>query len=201
MEIQKLVCPACGAPLSVEKTTAQITCDYCRTPLAVQRPASSSMEASGRAGTPTVLVRPAAPATTKPLSLPGEAVAPMTWWRLLFLFDGRITRAQFWIGAAVAVGLLMLANLLSGRHVNPVTGETVLEGNFMTGLLMLTGLWVLAASSIKRLRDRGKAGWWVLLYLVPFGIFWLLIDLGLLPGKATRRNAARANGIPSASSR
>lgn len=105
----------------------------------------------------------------------------MTWWRLLFLFEGCITRLQFWVGVGGAVAMLVLANALTGSELDPDTGQRVVTGSFLSTLLLMAGSWVLMAVTVKRLHDRGRSGWWALLYFVPFGIFWLLVDLGFLP--------------------
>jgi len=40
------------------------------------------------------------------------------------------------------------------------------------------------AVSVRRLHDRNKSGWWLLIVLIPIiGPFWLFVDLGLLPAK------------------
>jgi hypothetical protein len=37
---------------------------------------------------------------------------------------------------------------------------------------------------VRRFRDRGKSGWWALLYIVPgIGWLWILIECGFLPGR------------------
>jgi uncharacterized membrane protein YhaH (DUF805 family) len=39
------------------------------------------------------------------------------------------------------------------------------------------------AVSVRRLHDRNKSGWWVLLYFVPvIGQIWLFLELGVLAG-------------------
>ena len=45
-------------------------------------------------------------------------------------------------------------------------------------------MWVSFASVVRRFHDRGRSGWWALLYFVPFiGWLWILIECGFLPGK------------------
>lgn len=183
MEIQQIICPACGAPLSVGETTVRVTCSYCRTPLTLHRQSTPAGASSAPAVLPAIPALPDLGATARPTTLPGASPVRMTWWRLLLLFDGRITRVQFWLGVVMVVALLLLASGLSSRQLDPTTGEIVLKGNLLTTLLALAGFWMLAAVSVKRLRDRGKSAWWALLYLVPFGVIWLLVELGLLPRK------------------
>ena len=37
---------------------------------------------------------------------------------------------------------------------------------------------------VRRLHDRNKSGWWLLIVLIPIiGPFWLFVDCGLLPAK------------------
>ena len=51
-------------------------------------------------------------------------------------------------------------------------------------LATLALAWVSFASVVRRFHDRGKSGWWALLYFMPFiGWLWIIIECGLLPGK------------------
>ena len=91
-------------------------------------------------------------------------------WRELFLsFDGRISRQPFWIGS---ISILLVSLVLTS--VLPLFLEAIV------GLVLIyPGL----AVSVKRCHDRGKSGWWCLLFLIPFvGAIWAIIDLGLLEG-------------------
>ncbi|MCY3720647.1 MAG: DUF805 domain-containing protein [Candidatus Poribacteria bacterium] len=47
-------------------------------------------------------------------------------------------------------------------------------------ILCLT--WALLATNTKRLHDRDKSGWWLLIAFTGIGIFWLLIELGCCSG-------------------
>ena len=92
-------------------------------------------------------------------------------WKHLFLdFSGRINRKPFWIGMVI----LFLVNLV----VSQVLG----------GLLLQLVVWVVfiypsIAVSVKRCHDRGKSGWWCLLYVIPLvGLVWAIVDLGILEG-------------------
>ena len=38
---------------------------------------------------------------------------------------------------------------------------------------------------IKRFHDRGKSGWWVLVFLIPvIGFIWMIVEMGILEGDA-----------------
>ena len=89
----------------------------------------------------------------------------MNWQHVLFGFSGRINRARFWIGSVplviawiAAVSLFNWMFMRAGSLV-PVYGFGIAAG------IML--LWGQLGICIKRLHDRGKSGWWLL-------IFWAL---------------------------
>jgi len=60
-----------------------------------------------------------------------------------------------------------------------------LAGHSATLILYPPLFWSLAALLTKRLHDRGKSPFWLLLLLVPlFGPLWLALELCALPGPA-----------------
>jgi uncharacterized membrane protein YhaH (DUF805 family) len=123
----------------------------------------------------------------------------MNLWALLFSFRGRLNRGPYWL-AWIAVGLVSLVLavvwfVIIGKSANVV---------FFV-LHFVTGIWISLALMIKRLHDRDKSAWWLLLfYLVPLvlqaigqllglarlifdpiagGIgIWAIIELGFLRG-------------------
>jgi uncharacterized membrane protein YhaH (DUF805 family) len=112
----------------------------------------------------------------------------MDWTWYLFRFDGRISRAKMWLTIPVLFGLMMTVGLaiiaihsLFGRvtpfHfgasdlfklVDPDAWRSLTWSDLPRLLTKLVGnallIWVYFATSIKRLHDRDKSGWW----LVPF---------------------------------
>ena len=54
----------------------------------------------------------------------------------------------------------------------------------LLGLALLgLGLWLWLAVSVKRYHDRNKAGWWVLIALIPYiGTLWQVVELGFFAG-------------------
>ncbi len=104
------------------------------------------------------------------------------WGWLLFLFNGRIDRAAFWIGVIVSAPLFMIGSfLVSVTSADAQAASPCLE---LPGtLLVLASFWIFTAISVKRFHDRNKSGWWVLIGLLPVvGGIWLLVELGCLPG-------------------
>jgi uncharacterized membrane protein YhaH (DUF805 family) len=125
----------------------------------------------------------------------------------LFGYRGRIGRAQYWIGMAVIVGMLLGLLSAAAFFMDPRGGS----GLFIpiTILLLILIPWVHSAITIKRLRDAGLSGrsylifgggilLWVLLtaelvtvlsLLLPLGLLALLAIPGLLPAENEPQNA------------
>jgi uncharacterized membrane protein YhaH (DUF805 family) len=102
-----------------------------------------------------------------------EAMPP---WRMFFSLRGRVSRRDFWLfGVLALIGLAVLAHALLGiARVPPQTADLIVN------LLLV---WPALAVSVKRWHDRDKAGWWVLLNLLPvIGWLWALVDNGFLRG-------------------
>lgn len=96
-----------------------------------------------------------------------------SFWRIFILFRGRISRTAFWWAglAACAVFVLLFVFL-----------ENVL-GRASTLVLYPPLVWVLAALAVKRLHDRGRSSWRLLLVLIPVvGPLWLFVSLVLRSG-------------------
>lgn len=125
--------------------------------------------------------------------------------QLLFGFNGRINRAQYWtIGIAVGfVSFLLIAALflMTGLSLDSTREEAVraLMG-FLLALIPVCGAmtWISTALQVKRFHDRGQSGFWALLPLglalpvmvgvvILLPVLWLvqvgfLINLGFMPG-------------------
>jgi uncharacterized membrane protein YhaH (DUF805 family) len=105
--------------------------------------------------------------------------APLTWKQILFSFEGRIPRRTYWgfsILATVVFWVLLMA-------ISMVVGEgTTLMG--VIGLaLYIPFLWSFFAIAAKRWHDRDKAGWWILIALIPIiGGIWAFVECGCLRG-------------------
>lgn len=97
----------------------------------------------------------------------------MTMRRLLLSFRGRIARTAFW-WSGIWLGLAFLVLFVFLQAV---------AGYGATLLLYPPLFWIGAALAVKRLHDRAKPAWWLLVLLVPvLGPLWLFIDLGLRRG-------------------
>lgn len=113
---------------------------------------------------------------------------------LLFGFNGRITRSQFWLGQIALIGLVVLVLMIWAIGLAGTVGPDF--QNFPqrqqneAALSVVTGLavavivttilicWIGTALAIKRLHDRGKSGWSTLTYATP-GIVSAIAPLGI----------------------
>jgi uncharacterized membrane protein YhaH (DUF805 family) len=99
----------------------------------------------------------------------------MDWTTLLFSFGGRINHANYWltmlIYAVAWVIYLIVVAILTGGFSKDALGGATGGSIVLIGLMVIFGffgLWSGLAVAIKRLHDRNKSGWWLLLFwLVP----------------------------------
>jgi uncharacterized membrane protein YhaH (DUF805 family) len=121
----------------------------------------------------------------------------MSYAWFLFRFDGRITRAKYWLATLILL-CWMIFTLLSLSHLADLFGITA--GPFSVDLggisasielpenipaaaraswfplavnisMTCAFAWPYAAVSIKRLHDRNKSGWWVIPFIVATGLY------------------------------
>jgi uncharacterized membrane protein YhaH (DUF805 family) len=104
----------------------------------------------------------------------------MSWGHILFGFSGRINRAKYWLASLFwAVILLVVLGVFIFIVIRDASNLTTEE---MTNKILSYGLGIAIvfvlvfipafvsglAIGIKRLHDRNKSGWWILLfYFVP----------------------------------
>lgn len=124
----------------------------------------------------------------------------MDWKFLLLSFQGRLNRKPYWIGTLALVAVMVVA--VFGLFF--LAGGT--GGVAAIAILYLLMLWPALAIGVKRLHDRDKSAWWLLVfYALPavlnivveggegmaatvFGMaslgisIWALVELGFLRG-------------------
>lgn len=113
------------------------------------------------------------PATPHPETL-GERA------RELFSFEGRIGRQSYWLRALLLWGINIIAVIMFA-----VAGD----GGAASIPLLLVGVAIYAvaffgslATTVKRLHDRGRSGWFMLIALIPLVGLWLIVEVGFLSG-------------------
>ena len=85
----------------------------------------------------------------------------MDWVNLFFSYEGRVNRAKFWLAALLLVVVEMIAALVAEWRVFSVVHLVC----FVLGIFV----------GIKRLQDRDKSGWLLLLFYIAPGF---LITIG-----------------------
>jgi uncharacterized membrane protein YhaH (DUF805 family) len=112
----------------------------------------------------------------------------MDWTWFLFSFEGRINRAKFWLAAFIwfatifsfmTIFLFVVTGILlaSGNDFQMVSTKTMHPAFYLLGFpLLVIGVWLFAATLIKRLHDRGKSGWWVAPFFIAPGLLDKLSD-------------------------
>ena len=100
----------------------------------------------------------------------------MSMTQLLFSFQGRLNRKRYWLTAiatvVIVILLLLIALIMIREHEFALAGlEFVL-----LAILYLPLVWVGLALGAKRLHDRDKSAWWLLLFYFVPGILGTTAD-------------------------
>lgn len=97
---------------------------------------------------------------------------------MFFSFNGRMSRGEYWAGTLKLIGIGLLLLIVFAAFGAPEEALTVLYVTFCLAALIPS-----YAMMVKRLHDRGKSAWFLLLSLIPFGGLYLLIDTYFLSGE------------------
>lgn len=101
------------------------------------------------------------------------------WKNFLFAFHGRIGRAALWLYVAIATPLFLLlagafwvyALSIPGAYENggptPFPGDLLgIAGAILFFLLLAAAVLAGTAVMVKRLHDRDKAWWWIVIFIL-----------------------------------
>lgn len=95
----------------------------------------------------------------------------MDWGSLLFSFKGRINRGKYWLVVLVYMVAWLIFGALALTWLGGVNPDNLfsLAGAGLgiwtiAAVLSVAGTWSLLATGVKRLHDRDKSGWWMLLF-------------------------------------
>lgn len=99
----------------------------------------------------------------------------MHFLSLLFSFNGRINRSQYWLGCGLIFVGSFLAFTLAGLVAAPPAAPSKPMAQHSAGLaayvlalpIWLISAWAGFAVQVKRFHDRGRSGFWSLLPLLP----------------------------------
>lgn len=97
----------------------------------------------------------------------GFGEASKRFFTKAFDFQGRATRSEYWF----AVLMLLLAIFALFSQIDAL-GE---PGLALFGLFSLVIIIPFLSLVVRRLHDTDKSGFWLLIYIVPFGGFILLV--------------------------
>ncbi len=111
-----------------------------------------------------------------------QNTAPLGWKQILFSFEGRIPRRQYWGATGILVVLVLALQFVAFLMGDSSGGGGLVLMVLIIPLFILL-MWISLAVAVKRWHDRGKSGWWVLLGMVPvIGGIWSLVECGCLRG-------------------
>jgi len=101
---------------------------------------------------------------------------------LLFSTEGRLNRKPY---IFVALFNMIFGLFICGFIIIPVllvliTGFDIFEGGRLIG--WVAHFFAALPARVKRCHDRGRSGWFVLLYFVPFLCLWPMIELMFFRG-------------------
>jgi uncharacterized membrane protein YhaH (DUF805 family) len=97
-----------------------------------------------------------------------------------FSFSGRASRSDWWLSLFVYVAVHLIASpilrILSQKETSGFAIATYLI------VFFLPLAWAMMATTVRRLHDRGRSGWFIFISLVPvLGAILLVIECGFLP--------------------
>jgi len=118
----------------------------------------------------------------------GREFARLSWRDLLFSFRGRISRRTYVtrvFAVEVLLGLLAMVGFALLTFVAHARANALffLPIVLFTAGLALVGLWVALATLVKRLHDRNRNGWLVILAVVPLANLWIYFEALFLRGR------------------
>jgi uncharacterized membrane protein YhaH (DUF805 family) len=107
--------------------------------------------------------------------------------KILFSFDGRIGRLTYWLAMLALIAAVLV--LTFAPFLLDSEAAAVLMVALTSQFIWLLSLWPILAVGSKRLHDRNKNGWWLLLFWVlPFALFSVGLSIALFNDPSTGRS-------------
>jgi len=107
----------------------------------------------------------------------------MDWTKLLFSFEGRVSRQVFWFFILACIGIGVIAGFGMAASMSGVQDPSQMQLPAWVLLLQVALIWPALAIYAKRWHDQDKSGWWTLVILIPVvGGLIALIMLGFIAG-------------------
>jgi uncharacterized membrane protein YhaH (DUF805 family) len=108
----------------------------------------------------------------------------MNWPHLLFGLRGRIDRAKWWIASCILIVVLAivlkLIDRFDGEALSAALSRPVaISVAVVLALVSLVIVYCVLSVSVKRLHDRNRRGWWMLLFpMAPPVLFSIISAFG-----------------------
>jgi uncharacterized membrane protein YhaH (DUF805 family) len=94
----------------------------------------------------------------------------MSLAQLLFSFRGRLNRKSYWMTVIVTMAIILLLLLLALIMIREQRFEFAVFTVIILLILYIPLIWIGLAIGAKRLHDRDKSAWWLLVFYALPGI-------------------------------
>jgi uncharacterized membrane protein YhaH (DUF805 family) len=98
----------------------------------------------------------------------------MDWGNLLFNYQGRINRAKFWLAVLIYVVASVIAGAIAFASGSEALGTLIHA--VVSLVAFVSGIFV----AIKRLHDRDKSGWWLVLFYIAPGFLAVIGGVAMM---------------------
>jgi uncharacterized membrane protein YhaH (DUF805 family) len=117
----------------------------------------------------------------------------MTITQYLFSLHGRVGRGRWWFGQLLLLGAFFVVVMLGaavsemerkGQAVPGSSNAVVITAiNAVAIIAFVVYVYVGLAICVKRLHDRGRSGWFLLVSFIPILGLWVFVEAGFLSGE------------------
>jgi uncharacterized membrane protein YhaH (DUF805 family) len=91
------------------------------------------------------------------------------------VFSGRARRKEFWMFTLFSVIISIVIRLIDGL-IGTDYGSGSSSGGILSSIYSLAVLLPTIGVAIRRMHDTNRAGWWVLIWLIPcIGWIWFIV--------------------------
>ena len=104
----------------------------------------------------------------------------MNFIQICFSFKGRINRTTWWMMQLLTLPIFIIASVITYNAYTVLSMPILITSVYLIPIvLILVLIWVSLAVTTKRLHDRDKSGWWLLINFIPI---IAMFELGFIKG-------------------
>lgn len=104
----------------------------------------------------------------------------MNFIQICFSFKGRINRTTWWMMQLLTLPIFIIASVITYNAYTALPMPILITSVYLIPIvLILVLIWVSLAVTTKRLHDRDKSGWWLLINFIPI---IAMFELGFIKG-------------------